>query len=172
MSIVPEPMLTSMSTPAAPIPASSHWMPCDEDAEAFPPDGGAVLWTVCELTAGAVAGGLRLILAYAAEGALAARTTVAAVAMRLVSLSMMFSVGVVVGLGVEVRVEHSHLGDLVDRQLVARCGLADGFWGRCVVDAERGALVSAHVGVQPCDGLLGVALDDRPANVRLSLIHI
>src|ERR1019366_5183692 len=171
MSIVPEPTLTSMSTPAAPTPASSHWKPCDEDAAVFSADGGAAFWIVCELTAGAVAGGSRLSLAYAAEGALAARTAMAAGAVRLVSFSMMFSVGVVVGLRVEVRVEHSHLGDLVDRQLVARRGLADGFWGRCVVNAERGALVRTHIGVHPGDGLLGVALDDRPANVRSAVGH-
>src|SRR4051812_46003940 len=74
-------------------------------------------------------------------------------------------------LPVEVRVEHANLGDLVNRQFVARRGPADRLGARRVVDAERSRLVLAHVRADPGHALFGVALDDSEAELGSAVCH-
>src|SRR5207342_1717276 len=64
---------------------------------------------------------------------------------------------------VEIRIENANLDDGRHRQHVAVCRAADGFRGRRVVHAKRFLLVRTHVGVNPCDLVGHVAVDDCQA---------
>src|SRR5581483_11828923 len=66
---------------------------------------------------------------------------------------------------IEVGVEHAYPGDAVDRQPVAVGRFADRLRVRTVIDAERLAVVVAHVRVDPGDAERGVLSDDAHARV-------
>jgi hypothetical protein len=61
---------------------------------------------------------------------------------------------------VDIRVENPYFGDAVDGKPVALGDLADGLGAGRVVDAERHAVVIAHVRVLPGDSLAGVGITD------------
>ena len=57
----------------------------------------------------------------------------------------------------EVRIEHPHLGDVLNRQLVAGCGAANRLGVGCVVNAERALAIGCRIGMDPGDSVLGIA---------------
>src|SRR3954453_9005966 len=112
---------------------------------------------------------LTLVLSLASAGA-AVASAAAASAARAGRCVLVMS-KLLERLAVEVRVEHANLGDLVNRQFVARGGPADRLGAGRVVEAERAPLVLAHVRADPGHALLGVALDDGEAQLGSAVGH-
>src|SRR5882724_2660388 len=61
---------------------------------------------------------------------------------------------------IKIGVENPHLGDALNRQLVATRAAANRLGRRPVIDAKRLPLVRAHVRVHPSDLVRGIALNN------------